>query len=144
MQEQQCLGCRLANHLAETHTIYENELITCILDIAPIHEGHMLILPKRHYQDVDDLDEATANEIMKASAMLARVIKLQFEPDGITVIQNGGKFNDLTHYHMHMFPRYDSDGFAWVEPAENLHAKDDLTVTREKLKKTVSLFCKQG
>ncbi|RED52908.1 HIT domain-containing protein [Cohnella lupini] len=75
MQESQCLGCQLANNKIETQTVYENELVTCILDIAPLNEGHILILPKQHYHDVDDLDEITACEIMKTSAMLARLLK---------------------------------------------------------------------
>ena len=32
------------------------------------------------------------------------------------MMQNGGLFNDVNHYHMHIFPRYKNDGFAWVEP----------------------------
>lgn len=140
MQVNQCLGCQLANNEIETHTVYENDFVTCILDIAPLNEGHMLILPKKHYHDVDDLDEITANEIIKASAMLARVLKAQFQPDGITVIQNGGKFNDLKHYHMHVFPRYDSDGFAWVEPADTINAKGRLFETQQKLIKLTELL----
>ena len=83
MQESQCLGCQLANNEIETYIVYENDFVTCILDIAPLNEGHMLILPKKHYHDVDDLDEITANEIIKASAMLAMVLKGQFQPDGM-------------------------------------------------------------
>ncbi|MEV5029167.1 HIT family protein [Paenibacillus sp. LPE1-1-1.1] len=133
MSETPCLGCQLANHRIETHTVYENEWVTCFLDIAPLNEGHVLILPKRHFHDVDDLDERTANEIMKASAMLARRLKAEFQPDGITVIQNGGKFNDLTHYHMHVFPRYVEDGFAWVEPVDSSYAKGRLSETQVRL-----------
>jgi histidine triad (HIT) family protein len=136
--EMKCLGCQLANKLIESHIVYENDLVTSILDIAPLNEGHILILPKEHYHDIDDLDEITANEIMKTSAMIARLLKVQFQPDGITVIQNGGKFNDLTHYHMHVFPRYDSDGFAWVEPSDTTNAKGRLNDTREKLLKSVN------
>lgn len=139
MAENQCLGCQLANKIIDTHTIYENNLVTCILDIAPIQEGHVLILPKQHYHDVDDLDEITANEVMKTSVRIARVLKTHFQPDGITVIQNGGKFNDLTHYHMHVFPRYDSDGFTWVEPTDTLNAKGRLNETRESLMKLLLL-----
>jgi len=128
-----CLGCQLANHEIETNTIYENELVTCILDISPLNEGHILILPKKHYHDVDDLDENTANEIMKTSRLLARLLKSYFQPDGITIIQNNGKFNDLTHYHMHVFPRYDSDGFGWVEPMDTTNAKERLKETSAKL-----------
>lgn len=128
-----CLGCQLANKLIETNTVYENDYVTCILDIAPINEGHILILPKQHYHDVDDLDEITANEIMKTSVLLTKLLKVHFQPDGITIIQNGGKFNDLSHYHMHVFPRYQSDGFTWVEPLDITNAKERLNETREKL-----------
>lgn len=133
MEDQQCLGCKLANKRVETHIVYENDLVTCFLDHAPLSEGHILILPKHHYHDVDDLDEITAFEIMKTSAMLSRVLKSQFQPDGITVIQNGGIFNDLNHYHMHIFPRYESDGFGWVEPADTANAKGRLSVTQEQM-----------
>jgi histidine triad (HIT) family protein len=131
--EMQCLGCQLANNLIESYIIYENDLVTCILDIAPLNEGHILILPKEHYHDIDDLDEITANEIMKTSAVIARLLKIQYHPDGITVMQNGGKFNDLTHYHLHLFPRYVSDGFAWVEPSDITNAKGRLKDTYKDL-----------
>ncbi|MDQ0876062.1 histidine triad (HIT) family protein [Paenibacillus sp. V4I3] len=133
MPESSCLGCQLANKEIETNTIYENDLLTCILDIAPLNEGHILILPKLHYHDVDDLDEITANEIMKTSRLLARLLKSHFQPDGVTILQNNGKFNDLTHYHMHIFPRYDSDGFALVEPLDSTNAKGRIKETTAKL-----------
>jgi histidine triad (HIT) family protein len=128
-----CIGCQLANKEIETNIIYENDLVTCILDISPLNEGHILILPKRHYHDVDDLEEITAIEIMNTSILLSRLLKSYFQPDGVTIIQNNGKFNDLTHYHMHIFPRYDSDGFSWVEPIDSTNAKGRLKETTKKL-----------
>lgn len=141
MLKSSCLGCQLANKEIETNKIYENDLVTCILDIAPLNEGHILILPKRHYHDIDDLDEITANEIMKTSILLARLLKSHFQLDGVTIIQNNGKFNDLSHYHMHIFPRYDSDGFAWVEPPDLTNAQGRLKETTSKL---VELINKQS
>lgn len=138
MPNRMCPGCQLANKMMDTNTVYENDYVTCILDIAPLNEGHVLILPKQHYYELDDLDDITANEIMKASIVLKRLIQTQFNPDGITIIQNGGKFNDLSHYHMHVFPRYDSDGFAWVEPSDTTNAKGRLKETREKLVKLMN------
>ena len=43
----------------------------------------------------------------------------------------------LTHYHMHVFPRYESDGFGWVEPLDNTNAKER-SWTREKLIKLMN------
>lgn len=41
-----------------------------------------------------------------------KALKQLFKPDGITVTQNGGIFNELTHYHMHVVPRYENQSFS--------------------------------
>jgi len=112
-----CFGCQLANQLVETKVIFEDDVMTCILDINPLNEGHTLILPKTHYKDLEEIDERTMKSIVKASVIISKALKSIYQPDGITVIQNGGIFNDLDHYHMHVFPRYKDDGFGWIEPS---------------------------
>jgi histidine triad (HIT) family protein len=76
LSENYCLGCKLANNMIDTSIVYENDFVTCILDIAPLNVGHILILPKHHYLDVDDLDEIIASKIMKTSALLAHLLKV--------------------------------------------------------------------
>lgn len=132
-QKPACLGCKLANEQGAAHVVYENEYVTCLLDIDPMNEGHLLILPKKHYVDVEELDSDTAASIMSSSARLANVLKQLFQPDGITIIQNGGFFNDLGHYHMHVFPRYQNDGFSWNEPLDGHKYKHLLAETRLKI-----------
>lgn len=129
-----CLGCRIANDIEpDVNVIYENEHITCVLDIAPFNEGHALILPKRHYLDVEEIDSETAYAIMDASRRLSSLLKKVFKPDGITICQNGGAFNDLAHYHMHVIPRYIGDGFSWSEPLHPHGAEKYLPLTKSKL-----------
>ncbi|SFL34748.1 Diadenosine tetraphosphate (Ap4A) hydrolase [Paenibacillus sp. 1_12] len=132
-QSTACLGCKLANEKGVAHVVYENEYVTCLLDIEPMNEGHLLILPKKHYLDVEELDSDTAAAIMSSSAFIAKVLKQLFQPDGITIIQNGGLFNDLGHYHMHVFPRYQNDGFSWNEPLDSHKFKHLLAETRLKI-----------
>lgn len=131
----ECLGCRIANHIEpNVHVVYENEFITAVLDIAPFNEGHLLILPKRHFHELTELDLPTLTAIMNASQLLSNHIKAIFSPDGITVCQNGGVFNDLTHYHMHLIPRYLGDGFYWSEPIHPHGAEMRLSETLKKIK----------
>ncbi len=111
-----CFGCRLANQLVETNVVFKDDYITCILDIDPLNEGHTLILPKTHFKELEEIDEPTLKSIMNASVIITKALKVIYKPDGISVIQNGGIFNDLDHYHMHVFPRYKDDGFGWEEP----------------------------
>ena len=130
----ECLGCRIANGIEPNlNIVYENHWVTCVLDIAPFNEGHILILPKKHYLDVDELDSATAYAIMDASQILSRVLKELFIPDGISVCQNGGVFNDLTLYHMHLIPRYTGDGFSWSEPLNPHGAEKHLCHTKDRI-----------
>lgn len=132
-----CLGCRLANGLEPTHTVYEDEFVTCILVIDPCSEGQSIILPKKHYADIDELDLDTAMSVMKASAKLSLGLKSLFQPDGISMMQNGGKFSDLGHFHMHIWARYENDGFSWVDPLD-LGARERFPETKETLASAIS------
>lgn len=123
----ECLGCRIVNALVpEVNIVYESQYLVCVLDIAPFNDGHMLIMPKEHYLDVEEIDETTLFEIMKATTKMSKLLKKVFKPDGLTICQNGGVFNDLTHYHMHLMPRYIGDGFSWSEPKDEF--KTDKTL----------------
>lgn len=133
-----CLGCRLANSEEPVHIVYENEYVTCFLDIEPFNEGHTLILPKKHYIDVNELDENTANAIMAASKVISAAIKTLIKPDGITICQNGGKFNDLTHYHMHVIPRFEGQPFYNEDPYDNDEEKAKFLETKSELRKLLS------
>ncbi|MEK5475669.1 HIT family protein [Paenibacillus sp. FSL R5-0407] len=122
-----CLGCRIVNQIEpDVNVIYENEFVVCILDIAPFNDGHILILPRKHYLDVEEIDELTLSAIMNASAKISILLKKTFNPDGITFCQNGGTFNDLQHYHMHAIPRFIGDGFSWSEPKEEFKTERSL------------------
>ncbi|EEL78072.1 Hydrolase, HIT [Bacillus cereus AH676] len=107
-----CLGCKLANEEEKIYKIYEDDYVTCFLDHEPFYTGHTLIVPKQHVVEVDELDDVVAKSIMDASKLIAKAIKVLYKPDGITICQNGGIFNELTHYHMHVVPRYKERSFA--------------------------------
>ncbi|WP_335871817.1 HIT family protein [Bacillus sp. 2205SS5-2] len=108
----ECLGCKLANQKELIHLVFEDEYVSCFLDHEPFNEGHVLILPKQHIYDAEELDEYTSKAIMDASILLSKAIKKIWSPDGVTICQNGGIFNELTHYHMHVVPRYKHQSFA--------------------------------
>ncbi len=86
------------------NVVYEDNYVCCFLDHAPYNEGYV-ILPKNHIRYFHELDENSAVSIMKSVKILTKVIKELFNPDGITVCQNGGNFDGLTHFHMHIVTR---------------------------------------
>jgi len=109
-----CIFCDVATKKINANIVFENDNICCFLDIDPINEGHVLIIPKQHYLDADEIPDFILFEIMALSAKLVRVIKSKYAPDGYSIMQNGGIFNDVGHYHLHVFPRYKDDGFGWT------------------------------
>ncbi|WP_409304978.1 HIT family protein [Peribacillus sp. SCS-155] len=136
-----CLGCSLANKIADVNVVYETELVCCILDHDPFNEGHVMILPKQHFEDVDDLDTETANAIIQAARLVSKAIKTLYKPDGMTICQNGGIFSEITHFHMHVVPRYKEQSFAdfyLEQPLKNENIKNMLSVTRADLIRVIN------
>ena len=110
----ECIFCKIIKGELPVNLIYEDELIMCFLTIEPINEGHVLIIPKNHYLDADEIPTEILSSMMVLSKKIVRVIKEKYSPDGYSIMQNGGEFNDIGHYHMHVFPRYKRDGFGWT------------------------------
>ncbi|MDA2006631.1 HIT family protein [Bacillus cereus] len=122
----ECLGCKLANEEEKIYRLYEDEYVTCFLDHEPFYPGHTLIVPKQHVVEVDELNDVVAKSVMDASKLIAKAIRIVYKPDGVTVCQNGGVFNELTHYHMHVVPRYKERSFTefyMVQPGEKQNHK---------------------
>ena len=135
-----CLGCSLAQKELPAFVVYEDESVTCILDHDPFNEGHVLILPKQHFRFIDEFDAETAFSVMKAAQLLSGAIKSAFDPDGISICQNGGSFDDLTHFHMHVVPRQehqDFSSFYTEELWDNDAIKARMPETRDRLAKLV-------
>lgn len=53
-------------------------------------------------------------------------------PDGYSIMQNGGEFNDIGHYHLHIFPRYVGDGFGWTYGSEKKAVNSEIAQSLRK------------
>ena len=106
-----CVFCDIVNKKSDAYVVYENDKVVAFLDNDPINEGHILLVPKKHYLDIDEIPIDILNEIMKISKKIVNVLKKIYKLVGYSIMQNGGIFNDVGHYHMHIFPRYYNDGF---------------------------------
>ena len=109
-----CIFCKIVKGELPSNLVFEDDLIMCFLTNEPINEGHVLIIPKNHYLDTDEIPTEVVTSMMVLSKRIVKVIKEKYSPDGYSIMQNGGEFNDIGHYHMHVFPRYKGDGFGWT------------------------------
>ena len=108
-----------------TDIVYEDDMVMAFMDMDPINEGHVLLIPKKHYLDVDEMPDEILTHLMLVSKKIVAVLKEIYKPDGYSIMQNGGEFNDVGHYHLHIFPRYKEDGFGWTygEDAKAVNAE---------------------
>lgn len=108
-----CIFCDIVNKRIDANVVYEDNLVIAFLDCNPINEGHVLLIPKVHYLDIDEFPVEVLKHLMEVSQKLVVAIKQVYQPDGYSIMQNGGRFNDIGHYHLHIFARYENDGFGW-------------------------------
>ena len=119
MKKQDCIFCKIISGEIPSAVIYENSKFKVIMDIAPANKGHVLILPKEHYDNIYDIDTATAGELFELAVMTARALKSVLDCDGMNILQNNGTVAGQTvfHFHMHIIPRYEGDtvNIGWKE-----------------------------
>ena len=101
-----CLFCKIINGDIPSYTLFENDYVKCFLDINPIGEGHTLIIPKKHFTDINDIDEEYLNKVHEASKKIVNLINDKLKPDGIRIVQNNGFVQEVKHYHVHIIPIY--------------------------------------
>ena len=65
MKKDDCIFCKLANGDIPTNSLYEDDIVKVIFDAGPASDGHVLILPKNHYDDIYSMDEDTAAHILR-------------------------------------------------------------------------------
>lgn len=105
-----CIFCKIAAGEIPSATVYEDERFRAILDLGPATKGHTLILPKKHFKDVTELDAETAAGVLPLAAKLGSAMIKNLGCTGFNLVQNNGETAGQTvfHFHMHVVPRYDS------------------------------------
>lgn len=99
--------CKIINGEIPSNCPFENEFVKCIMDANPNSPGHLLILPKKHYEDALEMDEETLKEIHKTAQMMINKMMAGYEGiDGVVMIVNYGKPQIIKHYHLHLVPTY--------------------------------------
>ena len=106
-----CTFCNLAKDNLG-YTIYEDKIIKAFLDLSPISKGHILIIPKTHYEDVFSVPEEELKEIIIITQKLANLCKERLGATGVNILNASGSDaqQSIPHFHFHLVPRYPDDG----------------------------------
>ncbi len=104
-----CIFCKIINNEIPSYTLYEDEIVKVFLDVNPSTNGHSLIIPKKHYTNLADIDIEVLNHINKIAKEMYSLLKEKLNCDGLTISQNNDYGQEVKHYHMHLTPRYKKD-----------------------------------
>lgn len=107
--------CQIIKGEIKSYTIYEDEIIKVIMDVNPKTNGHSLIIPKKHYRDLFDIDDEVLRHIMIKSREISKLLMEKLGCDGITLEENNGIIQEVKHFHLHLIPRYEKDRLEKIE-----------------------------
>jgi histidine triad (HIT) family protein len=83
-----CIFCKIIDGEIPSYRIYEDKIVIIILDIKPNADGHMLIIPKNHFDNIIDIDLDTLNHINVIAKQMYRLLKEKLNVDGLTICIN--------------------------------------------------------
>ena len=131
----ECIFCKIVEKSLDAQIIYEDDKIMAFLDINPATEGHSLVIPKKHYENLFDVDTQLASYLFEKTIIIARSVKEAMQCDGINLVQSSGKaaMQTIFHFHIHIIPRYKSDKI--IKPWTPLHyTQEELNSVAERIK----------
>lgn len=109
--EKNCVFCLIQND-PDTKKIGENGSFYAVRDLYPVSEGHSLIISKKHYENIFELDPKEAREMLLLIKQVKTGLDREYSPHGFNVTSNIGTAGGQTvfHLHVHVIPRYAGDG----------------------------------
>jgi histidine triad (HIT) family protein len=116
-----CVFCKIVAKSVPATLVYEDEATLAFMDLGQVNPGHVLVATRAHVENVFGLDEAQAAAVFRATARVARAVREAFAPQGLTLFQANGKtaLQTVMHFHIHVVPRWESDGMSLAWPAKN-------------------------
>jgi len=130
-----CVFCKIANGEIPCHKIWENKYFLCFLDINQISKGHILVIPKQHFDNASDCDDKLLGKLNIVCKKMGLKLKEKLGASGFNILNASGKDaqQSVLHLHYHVIARYPEDGLdLWF------HGKTDNKYNLEELKKKLT------
>lgn len=102
-----CIFCKIVRGEIPSIKVYEDDRVFVFEDINPISDGHTLVIPKKHAENIWEISPEDLSAIHLVSKKIAHAIKEVLQPIGIAFLQLNGKgaHQVVMHYHLHLVPR---------------------------------------
>lgn len=135
-----CVMCRLGEveePAAESHVLWRGGLTAAALNAYPYTSGHLMVIPRRHVGELEDLSPDEAAELWATATAAVRAVKAAYRPEGINVGLNLGRAAGAGipgHLHVHVLPRWAGDSNFMTSVAETRVMPETLSRSWSKLR----------
>lgn len=133
-----CAFCTIVRGESSAEVLYQNDYALAILDINPIHYGHVLVLPRKHAETFLDIPEEDLNGLIQATQVVSKGIVESLNPPGFNIFSNNGKAagQSVFHFHFHVTPRYSDDNIRFILKLKKYDG-DEMAMYAERIRKQI-------
>lgn len=116
-RDAKCIFCRIVSAELPSAVVYEDDGVLSFLDIGPLADGHLLIIPREHHRDISAMPPSLCGKLAAVIPILSRALLHVTRAEGLNVLCNQGQTAGqvVEHVHFHLIPRKSGDnlGFRW-------------------------------
>jgi histidine triad (HIT) family protein len=113
-----CIFCQIRDGRIPAIRVYEDALTLAFMDINPVNDGHLLVIPKSHAETIFDISPANLVAVTATAKKMAEAVRHALKPEGLNLYQANGTAASqvVPHFHLHLIPRWKGDGkgFDWT------------------------------
>ena len=108
-----CIFCKIINKQIPSSVVYEDDDVIAFLDISQATKGHTLVLSKKHYSNLLEIDEEVLAKIIKVAKTIASSMVKSLGAQGFNLVNNCNEVagQSVMHFHLHIIPRYNHEEF---------------------------------
>ena len=133
---EECIFCKIVNKEIPSTKIYEDNDVLVMLDIRPAtkHGGHTLVLPKKHFELINEIPDELLNKIILVIKKISKAL-LKYG-HGLNILQNNKKIagQAIPHVHFHLIPRFENDGVMVEKWVANEYKNNEAEKVASKIK----------
>jgi histidine triad (HIT) family protein len=120
-----CIFCKIVAGEIPCTKVFEDDATLSFMDIMPLNKGHLLVIPKEHYNTIIEVEPDLYGHLYSVACKISKAVQAALNPDGINIMQlNGRAANQVVpHVHIHVAPRWHGDGLtisAWEPVPGNM------------------------
>lgn len=137
-QKAACKFCEILSGMRPGYFVYQNSSCAAFLDIRPLFPGHVLLVPRTHYETLVDLPDELIGPLFSTARLLARAVEVGLGAEGSFVAINNRVSQSVPHLHIHVVPRRFKDGlrgFFW--PRQKYESEEQMQEVVQKLRTAI-------